>query len=112
MYRNLVLQDPEHPESGKGVLTLERLLELMCVNPRKAFGLPGPMYIEDGAEADLTVLDLEKKWTVDSRRFYSQGHSTLFDGMEVQGEIVKTFVGGREVYDRAKGIERSEGGHR
>ena len=106
LYRNLVLRDPEHPDSGKGAITLEKLLELMCVNPRKTFGIAGPQYMEEGVEADLTVLDLEKVWTVDSTKFYSQGHSTLYDGMEVQGEVVKTFVGGREVYDRTKGIER------
>ena len=106
LYRNLVLQDPEHPDSGRGVINLAKLLELMCVNPRKTFGIVGPQYIEEGVEADLTVLDLEKVWTVDSTKFYSQGHSTLYDGMEVQGEVVKTFVGGHEVYDRMRGIER------
>ncbi len=106
LYRNLVLHDPEHPASGEGAITLEKLIELMCVNPRRTFGIAGPQYIEDGVEADITILDLDKVWTVDSTKFYSQGHSTLYDGMEVQGEVVKTFVGGREVYDREKGIER------
>ena len=59
----------------------------MCVNPRQIFGIAGPQYIEDGVEADLTILDLDKVWTVDSTKFYSQGHSTLYDGMEVQGEV-------------------------
>lgn len=104
MYHNLVLRDPEHPESGKGAITLEKLLELMCINPRRIFRLEGSSYIEDGCPADLAVLDLEKKWCVDADSFYSLGHSTLFDGMEVQGEVVSTFVDGRQIYDREKGI--------
>lgn len=104
LYYNLVLRDPEHPESGKGAITLEKLIELMAVNPRQVFSLPGPKFIEDGADADLTVLDLAPVWNVDVNQFYSMGHSTLFDGMEVQGQVVSTFVAGQEVYNREKGI--------
>jgi dihydroorotase len=104
LYHNLVLRDPEHPESGKGAITLEKLIELMSVNPRQVFSLPGPKFIEDGADADLTVLDLAPVWNVDVNQFYSMGHSTLFDGMEVQGQVVSTFVAGQEVYNREKGI--------
>ena len=104
MYEKLVLHDPEKDKACTGAITLEKLLELMCVNPRRVFGLPGPQYIEDGCDADLAVVDLGKQWTVDPDKFYSMGKSTLFKGMKLQGEIVKTFVGGHEVYDRERGI--------
>ena len=76
----------------------------MAVKPRELFHLPGPRYIEEGADADLAVIDLRPIYRVDSRGFYSKGRSTLFDGMEVQGEVVQTYVGGRLVYDRERGI--------
>ena len=104
MYEKLVLHDPEKDKACTGAITLEKLLELMCVNPRRVFDLPGPQYIEDGCDADLAVVDLGKQWTVDPDKFYSMGKSTLFKGMKLQGEIVKTFVGGHEVYDRERGI--------
>ncbi len=92
MYHNLVLRDKE--------ITLEKLLELMCVNPRKIFNLPGPKYIEDNCEADFVIMDLERVYNVDTSKFLSKGKSTLFDGMEVQGETVATYVGGKKVYAR------------
>ena len=92
MYHNLVLRDKE--------ITLEKLLELMCVNPRKVFNLPGPRYIEDNCEADFVIMDLERVYNVDTSKFLSKGKSTLFDGMEVQGETVATYVGGKKVYAR------------
>ena len=92
MYHNLVLRDKE--------ITLEKLLELMCVNPRKVFNISGPKYIEDNCEADFVIMDLDRVYNVDTSKFLSKGRSTLFDGMEVQGETVATYVGGRKVYAR------------
>ena len=96
MYSNIVLKSK--------VISLEKLLELMCVNPRKIFNLPGSKYINDGCEADFVIMDLEKVYRIDSRNFLSKGKSTPFDGMEVRGETVATYIDGRKVYDREKGI--------
>ncbi len=104
MYKNLVMHDPENPASKNGAITLEKLLELMCVNPRKIFNIPGPKYIEDNCEADFVIMDLNRAYKVDPEKFFSMGKSTLFDGMEVQGEIVSTYVSGVKIYDREKGI--------
>ena len=104
MYHNLVLGDPEDRSGNNGAITLERLLEMMCVNPRKIFGLPGPKYIEDDCEADFVIMDLGRKYIVDTDKFLSMGRSTMFDGKEVQGEVVATYLGGRKVYDSCKGI--------
>ena len=57
--------------------------------------------------ADITVMDLSKRWQVDPEKFYSMGRSTLFTGQEVQGEVAATYVGGRCVYDRETGIHRA-----
>ena len=104
MYRNLVLRDPENPSSRNGVIALEKLLELMCVNPRKIFNIPGPKYIDDDCEADFVIMDLSCVYKVDTGKFLSMGKSTLFEGMEIQGETVATYVSGQKVYDREQGI--------
>ena len=104
MYRNLVLRDPENPSSRNGVIALEKLLELMCVNPRKIFNIPGPKYIDDNCEADFVIMDLSCVYKVDTGKFLSMGKSTLFEGMEIQGETVATYVSGQKVYDREQGI--------
>ena len=115
MYTNLVLNNPEgtnSPTTGRpdfwnsdnGAITLEKLLELMCVNPRKVFGLPGPQYIEDGCTADFVIMDIMKSYTVDAEKFLSKGRSTPFNGRNVRGETVATYVGGVKVYDRGQNI--------
>ena len=94
-------------EKGKaeyGAISLYRLLELMCTRPREIFPIRGPKYIEDGVEADITVLDLDACYPVDAAQFYSKGKSTLFSGQEVQGKVLKTYYQGEEVYDFEKGI--------
>ena len=91
-------------KTAYGAISLYRLLELMCTKPREIFPIRGPKYIEDGAEADIAVLDLDEVYKVDSESFYTKGRSTLFAAQEVQGRVLKTFYQGREVYDSEKGI--------
>ncbi len=80
-----------------GILSLERLVELMSTSPRRIFRLEGG--IDAGQEADFTVLDLGARWTIDPEEFLSKGHATPFAGREVEGRAVLTVVGGRAVYD-------------
>ena len=94
-------------EGGKsvhGAISLYRLLEIMCTKPREIFPIRGPKYIEDGADADIAVLDLNEVYKVNPESFYTKGRSTLFSGQEVQGRVLKTFYQGREVYDSEMGI--------
>lgn len=79
-----------------GVVSLERLVTLMAVNPRRLFGLEGG--VAAGDAADFTVLDLGARWEVDPAAFLSKGRATPFEGWRVQGRAVLTVVGGREVH--------------
>ena len=81
----------------RGVITLERLVELMSVNPRRLFALEGG--IAEGDPADFTVLDLDMHYAIDPATFLSKGHATPFAGWQVDGGAVLTVVGGRAVYD-------------
>ncbi len=82
---------------NKGIITLERLIELMSINPRKVFRIEGG--INPGQRADIVLLDLNKEWTVDSSKFYSQGKVTMFDGRELKGDIRMTIHRGNIVYE-------------
>ena len=75
-----------------GILSLEKLLDLMHTAPARRFGVGTPIAV--GQPADLTVFDLEKKWTVDPEQFLSLGRATPFQGWEVQGACKMTFLGG------------------
>ena len=82
---------------GRGIITLEQLIGLMAVNPRRIFGLGGGT--EEGDAADFTVFDLEAEYRIDPATFRSKGRATPFAGWPVRGRTVLTVVGGREVYD-------------
>ena len=82
---------------NKGIITLQRLVELMSINPRKVFRIEGG--INPGDRADIVLLDLDKEWRVDSSKFYSQGKVTMFDGRELKGDIRMTIHRGNVVYE-------------
>ena len=74
-----------------GVISLERLIELMAVNPRQRFGIP----IGD----DYTVWDLDAEYEIDPAEFISMGRATPFEGMKVSGRCIRTVYGGKTVYE-------------
>ena len=69
-----------------GVLTLEKLVDLLCVNPRNRFGIP--------IGADFTVWDLNEEIEVDPEKFKSLGRSTPFAGEKLFGRCVLTVCNG------------------
>ena len=77
-----------------GVLSLERLSQLLSDNPRKRFGLPGGY--ENG---DYTVWDLGESYTVDPSEFLTMGRATPFTGMQVSGRCLMTVCNGQIVYE-------------
>ncbi|MBQ9913786.1 MAG: dihydroorotase [Clostridia bacterium] len=87
LYTHLVL---------KGVITLERLIELLAINPRRRFGIGGGT--DEGGSADFTVVDLDAEYTVDSNDFYSMGRATPFEGYRVKGKIIHTYIKGEKVF--------------
>ena len=80
-----------------GIVPLETILNALCVNPRKIFGLPGGS-LEEGQPADLTVLDLNRPHVIDSSTFRSLGRATPFDGWGVSAAVAMTICGGEIVY--------------
>ena len=73
-----------------GILSMERLVELLCVNPRRRFGIP--------LGEDYTVWDLNQAYTIDPKDFLSMGKATPFEGWKVFGKCVATVCGGKLVY--------------
>ncbi len=82
-----------------GIITLERLLELMSANPRRLFGLGGGN-LATGDAADFTVLDLDAEYTIDPEEFLSAGRATPFAGWSAQGCAWMTVVDGNIVYTK------------
>ena len=74
----------------KGVISLEKLIELLSVNARKRFGISD--------DAGYTVWDIEKETVIDPEEFLSMGRSTPFEGWKVYGENLMTLLDGQAVY--------------
>ena len=80
-----------------GIITLEKLLELMNTNATKIFGIGSDIKI--GNPADLTVYDLNEEYDIDSSTFVSMGKATPFDGNHVFGRCKLTICDGKEVWN-------------
>lgn len=81
-----------------GEVTLNKIAELMCVNPRKILGLEVPS-ISKGKTADLMIADINKKWTVEPEKLHSKSHNTVFKGMTLTGKPLVTISKGIIRYD-------------
>ena len=76
----------------ENIITLQKLIELLAINPRNRFGIP--------MGADFTVWDLEKEYTIDPANFLSMGKATPFAGWKCQGECKLTICNGNVVYKK------------
>lgn len=83
------------------VIGLGQLVRLFTTGPAEAFRLPGGS-LRPGSPADLTMLDLRRRITVDPKRFRSKARNTPFAGLKLRGAPVTTIVGGEVVW-RADG---------
>ncbi len=84
-----------------GEITLKRLSELMTDNPANIMNIPyGELKV--GGLADITLVDLDEKYTVDSREFFSKGKNTPFEGKELYGRVKTTVVNGEIKYDKGE----------
>lgn len=81
-----------------GIITLEKLVEMMSVRPREIFGIDG-REIKEGAVANLALLDVDKEWTVNPDNFVTMGRATPFEGWKLQGENLLTIYRGEIVYE-------------
>ncbi len=73
-----------------GVITLDRLLELICVNPRKRFNIP---------KNGFSVWDLNSEYEIDPKEFLSMGRATPFEGRKVFGKCMLTLCGDKTAYE-------------
>ncbi len=84
-----------------GEITLKRLSELMTDNPANIMNIPyGELKV--GGLADITLVDLDEKYTVDSSEFFSKGKNTPFEGKELYGRVKTTVVNGEIKYDKGE----------
>jgi dihydroorotase (multifunctional complex type) len=93
---------------SKNVVPMGRVVSALTTNPARRFSLNAGKFAQ-GERANLTILDPKKKWKIDSSKFYSKAKYSPFDGMEVQGRIIATIVGGKVVFENGQIISEPAG---
>ena len=83
-----------------GLISLEKLVDLMHGAPKRRFGFGTEL--AEGQPADLTVFDLDAKYTVDPETFQTMGRATPFAGCRLFGRCRMTMVGGEIVWQEEK----------
>ena len=83
---------------GGGVISLERLVEIMSLTPRRLLGIGGGIVL--GEMLDATLVDLNKEFCVEPAKFLSMGKSTPFEGMRLRSEVLMTIANGRLAYEK------------
>jgi dihydroorotase len=97
----------DHVNSGK--LSLEQLINLMCENPCRIFGIKNKGYIKEGFDADLTIADMNKEVVIKDEMIASKCGWTPFNNYKVKGFPVGTIVNGNLVMSDGKVVLESKG---
>lgn len=82
----------------RGEVPLLRLLAAMTIAPARLLGLPQGR-LRAGAPADLMLADLGAPWRIEEKKLRSKSKNTPYDGRLVQGQVIRTVVAGRTVFD-------------
>ncbi|MCW4018381.1 MAG: dihydroorotase family protein [Candidatus Bathyarchaeota archaeon] len=86
----------------KNRVTFSRVLEVLCEKPAEIFHLTDRGKLDEGKNADLTVVDFNAKFKIDVAGFKSKAKFSPFNKLEMQGKPVKTFVNGELVMDEGE----------
>jgi dihydroorotase len=94
----------------EGKIDLTLLLSKLACEPAKVIGRNGELgTLKAGTPANITILDPDREWIVDSRNFASKGQNTPYDGYKFKGKVVATISEGKLVYtDDSLVIAKSE----
>ncbi len=94
----------------KNRISLGHLVHLLSQKPAELFNLKDRGKLTQGRNADLTVIDFKRKFKINASKFYSKAKFSPFDGWEVQGCPVKTFVNGSSVMDEKEIVGKAGSG--
>jgi allantoinase len=93
-------------------LSLVKLAQILCENPARRFKLyPRKGHIALGADADFAILDPSTRWTIRGVDMHSSARWTPYEGMTIQGKVVRTILRGKVIYDGKEVTAKAGDGH-
>jgi dihydroorotase len=95
----------------KNRLTLSQAIYLLAEKPAKIYSLKNRGRLEQGKNADLTVVDYKHKFKIDASKFKSKAKFSPYDNWDVQGKVVKTIVYGQLIFDEGEIVAKGGSGH-
>lgn len=97
-------------EVKRGRLSIADVVRLMAEKPAEIFKLKSRGYLKEGNNADLTVVDLSRKYKIEATKFHSKAKYSPFDRWTVEGKPVKTFVNGQLIMDDGEIVAKAGSG--
>jgi len=97
-------------EVNRGRLSIGDVVRLMAEKPAEIFKLKGRGCLKEGNNADLTVVDLNRKYKIDASKFHSKAKYSPFDQWIAEGKPVKTFVNGQLIMDEGEIVAKAGSG--
>ena len=94
----------------KNRLTIVQTIQLFAEKPAEIFGLNDRGRLEQGKNADLTVVDFNRQFKIDASKSKSKAKFSPYDGWDVQGKPVKTIVNGQLVFDEGEIVAKTGSG--
>jgi dihydroorotase len=91
-------------------LSLIQLVKLLAEKPAEIYGLTDRGKLEQGKNADLTIIDYNRTYRIEAAKFKSKAKYSPYDGWEMQGKPVKTIVNGQVIFDEGEIVAKPGSG--
>jgi dihydropyrimidinase len=100
-----------HRGVQEGRISLERFVELISTNPAKIMGLyPRKGALLPGSDADIAVIDPNRRWTVRAEEHHMGGDYNAWEGWELGGKVVTTILRGTPLVENDRWVGSKTGG--
>lgn len=93
----------------QGKISLEKIVDKMCHKPAQLFDVYERGYIREGYKADLTIVDIDQKWTVHKSNILYHCGWSAFENKTFTGKVTHTFINGNLAFENGKIIEYGVG---
>lgn len=97
---------------GRKKISLNQMVNVLCAQPAQIFGLHQKGAVTVGKDADLVIFDPTEKWTLHHKDLHSDSLFSIYEGKEIQGKILMTFLRGKIISENGRFVGEQGAGQR